>query len=329
MTTDPWLEERFNLYANHLSMFPKVEIRDTEGNLYNVRDTYVCPLCLRPYLRQCLYLPIDHKCRLTPEHVPPEGVGGTKMTITCRSCNTLFGGRIDGELVKSMKPLPEKQIVRVSIDNHEVGARFRLTEERKVELEVEPGLSRPDERSNFWESMHKRAKLKQSAEMHIKFRLPYKDTRRRAALFKSAYLLLFHYFGYCYALSMYNPALVAITRFVIDPDSKPDFGYNAVRSVEQQSLPMEANSVFLIREPKKYAGYAVLLRLLGRGTEHHVLVYMPAPGQELPDVFHDDSDQLLEELQFTGDILDMKFLASGGILKDPQMIYYARRLPRQ
>jgi len=47
---------------------------------------YVCPLCLHAFDEQAL----AHRV-LTREHVPPESVGGHRLVLTCRRCNSAGG----------------------------------------------------------------------------------------------------------------------------------------------------------------------------------------------------------------------------------------------
>lgn len=322
---DKWLKERFDLYANHLSMFPKVKIEypDKNGVLQpqNVRDFFLCPLCLRPYHRSCLELPKNHPYRLTAEHVPPKELGGRKMTLTCRQCNTTFGGKIDAELIKSIK-LQKVWPGRAWVEGHEVGIRFH-DQGDEVKLEIEPKWSHPVQRERFWESLRAKAKQKQKVEIRVQVFQPYKDTRRRAALFKSAYLLLFHYFGYCYAIPYYNPALVEVMRFVIDPDRHPRFGYNAIQTLRELPEDLPPYGVFLIREPREHASYAVVFRLEWNGKVEQVMVHMPVPGEGLPQVFEEENPRPEEHLELKGCRFDLDFLDSGGVLKDPEMILYA------
>lgn len=322
---DKWLEERFNLYATHLSMFPQVEIKvpDENGVLrpQNVRDFFLCPLCLRPFHRSCLELPENDPHRLTAEHIPPKGVGGRKMTIVCRRCNTWFGGRIDSELVKSVKKLQGPLPARAWVEGHEVGLRFSA-QDGNVQLEVEPKWSHPEQHHRFWKALRKKA------EINVRILLPYKDVRRRAALFKSAYLLLFHYFGYCYAIPYYNPALVEVMRFVIDPDRNPEFGYNAIRPLRDLPKDLPPYGVFLIREPKEYASYAVVFRLEWDGKAEQVIVHMPVPGERLPQIFKEENLRPEEHVELKGFHFDLDFLASGGVLKDRNMILYAGQVAR-
>jgi hypothetical protein len=305
-------------------MFPGVEIKypDENGILQpqNVRDFFICPLCLRVYHREYLELPNDHPLCLTAEHVPPEEIGGKKMTITCRPCNTKFGGRVDSQLVKQTKRYRTDPLVKVQIEGSEVHARLRVSDKGEMKLEIKSELSDPAMRSRFWETIKRDAEAGNPTTWSITFSLAHNEARRRAALFKSAYLLLFHYFGYCYALPRYNSALVEIMRFILDPDKSPTFGYNAVRNLAEPPNYLTSNGVFLIKEPRAYASFAVLFHLKWDAHEQYIIVYMPIPGKELPAIFSDTSDRLADDLTFEGRAFDMDWLANGGVRMDPKLM---------
>lgn len=57
-------------------------------------EYYACPCCLTVY---------DHASvdigNLTIEHVPPEGVGGRGLPLTCKECNNSAGREFDSHAV--------------------------------------------------------------------------------------------------------------------------------------------------------------------------------------------------------------------------------------
>jgi HNH endonuclease len=58
------------------------------------RNRYMCPTCLREFGE-------DDAARgaLTEEHVPPEALGGAVLALTCSSCNSTSGHRLDHHMV--------------------------------------------------------------------------------------------------------------------------------------------------------------------------------------------------------------------------------------
>src|SRR5690348_9023542 len=54
---------------------------------------YVCPICLRAFAEEALTDGL-----LTREHAPPRSVGGQRLALTCKSCNSTAGYAADSDL---------------------------------------------------------------------------------------------------------------------------------------------------------------------------------------------------------------------------------------
>jgi hypothetical protein len=59
-----------------------------------IGDTYVCPLCRLPFERSQI------AADLSFEHSPPERLGGNRIALTCRKCNSLAGTKLDAAAVR-------------------------------------------------------------------------------------------------------------------------------------------------------------------------------------------------------------------------------------
>jgi hypothetical protein len=56
---------------------------------------YVCPQCLTAYSEGALAARL-----LTREHVPPHGIGGRRLLLTCARCNHRAGETMDADMLK-------------------------------------------------------------------------------------------------------------------------------------------------------------------------------------------------------------------------------------
>ena len=61
----------------------------THNNINNLRKLnvdiqgdYLCPLCMKPFTKQ------EVRKILTEEDVPQASLGGSRITLTCRQCNS-------------------------------------------------------------------------------------------------------------------------------------------------------------------------------------------------------------------------------------------------
>lgn len=70
----------------------------------DIRDEVRCPLCLGHFSRDA----IDDG-RISLEHPIPSALGGTHLTLTCRTCNNEHGYAFDKNLVSAMKALDALQ----------------------------------------------------------------------------------------------------------------------------------------------------------------------------------------------------------------------------
>ncbi len=64
-----------------------------EGIRDDLGEVYVCPLCLGIHTNESL-----KNGQLTFEHAPPENVGGDRVVLTCKDCNSTAGHRLDSHI---------------------------------------------------------------------------------------------------------------------------------------------------------------------------------------------------------------------------------------
>ena len=62
----------------------------------NCNGDYLCPICLNEYSEQ------DVKNVLTEEDVPQKSLGGNRIALTCRKCNSRCGSDIDIHLLNAI-----------------------------------------------------------------------------------------------------------------------------------------------------------------------------------------------------------------------------------
>ncbi len=60
----------------------------------------LCPLCLQVYSEDAIDL---EEPELTEEHIIPESLGGKLVTLSCKSCNSTYGSKLDSHLVQMVR----------------------------------------------------------------------------------------------------------------------------------------------------------------------------------------------------------------------------------
>lgn len=63
----------------------------------NIEGDYLCPLCLKAYKEQ------DVRNVLTEEDVPQHSLGGKRIVLTCKNCNSTCGFRNRYSFIKCNK----------------------------------------------------------------------------------------------------------------------------------------------------------------------------------------------------------------------------------
>lgn len=240
------VERLFELYSSNLSTHDP-----------SFKDTFVCPLCFRSFTRDAIQ---SHG--ITVEHIIPESIGGKLKTLTCQKCNSLDGAVVDAHLVqrirtedklagKSNKPLRAKVVV----DKGEFNADIYLSNDEQPNIQIVglPELSNP--------RLHKLAEeefiVSKGAELTIKGRLGYKEIPSRVAIIRSAYLMMFRYFGYGYII--YDVA-EPLRAQIANPNEETEILKGIVRL---NRLPPEVKQagIGILNQPENLRCFFVLLDL--------------------------------------------------------------------
>lgn len=168
-------------------------------------DIYICPLCMREFTRQA----VDKRV-LTWEHVPPESVGGKKIILTCKPCNSRGGSALDSAVHQRdqhdqffeavvLGTREFEDLLKLEMFGENLNVRLLIQEgERKIE--IAPGLNDPAVVQRLLEA---RGRLEQEgAWKDTEFKLTtiqgFKQRRAQLGDLRIAYLAAFAMFGYRY-----------------------------------------------------------------------------------------------------------------------------------
>lgn len=163
-------------------------------------DSYMCPLCMQSFSLE------EVRTKLTEEDVPQASLGGKRIALTCRNCNSTCGHTIDVNLLNAIisneqrKYLPlTNRKVRVLHDNQRLNAQLRIDANRNMFLEIDTKCNNP----KLWEKYRENV-LKENALVNLQDVQLKRDERFiSAALLKNAYLLLFAKTGYTFLSDSY------------------------------------------------------------------------------------------------------------------------------
>jgi hypothetical protein len=183
----------FDRFSTHLSKLKR------DGKLVDINlksdDTYICPICLNQFSKS--NLKIDSDNMLTLEDSPPDSLGGKKVALTCKACNSMCGHNLDFHLQEGILELDSKEFLpnstqkaNITIDGVTVTGELKVTED-SIEVFVSEKNNNPvltkEHIKKAIPDNEASVKPKPSRVVPLKFEV---------ALLKSAYILAFAKFGY-------------------------------------------------------------------------------------------------------------------------------------
>jgi len=199
------VERRMNVlnrFSDHLSMLIE------KGNLgdFKLKDgkSYICPICLNQFSEKDIKA--DSKNMLTLEDSPPDSLGGKKIALTCKECNSTCGHNIDFHIQERMLELDSQEFlqnsiqrVKTTIEGVILNSEIRV-KENKIEVVFSEKNNNPEKTKEYLKKVLPNQSViveqKPSRVNSEKFQI---------ALLKSAYVLVFAKFGYNFILdSCYN-----------------------------------------------------------------------------------------------------------------------------
>lgn len=90
----------FDKFSNQLLLLKEHGIIDIK---FKYEKPYLCPICLDEFTE--MHLENSRENFLTLEDAPPDSLGGTKIALTCKQCNSYCGTKIDNHLFEVIKAI--------------------------------------------------------------------------------------------------------------------------------------------------------------------------------------------------------------------------------
>ena len=170
---------------------------------------FLCPECFSPFNEYEI-------SKLTEEDVPQASLGGSRITLTCRKCNSNCGALIDVHLQVALKAREQQEFlpntdrkVSVMVDGQRLNAKLEVGENKDLKLVVDTKRNNPKVWDDFREN-----KLVPNAIVDLQDApLKHQQERVEAAIIKNAYLLfaqtgftlLSHSYYDCFRNVILNP----------------------------------------------------------------------------------------------------------------------------
>ena len=219
----------------------------------DIQGDYLCPLCMKPFTEQ------EVRTILTEEDVPQASLGGSRIILTCRQCNSTCGSEIDVHLYNAIKAREQRLFLpktnrKVTVEKENLRLNAKLINEERNNPRV-------------WENFHNNILLPD--EIIDIADHPLKRDKRRigAALIKNAYLLLFAKAGYSFLTDSYYDDL----RLQI---ANPEVFYLPERLWTAQNISLD-DGIYLTQD-NRYRGFFVIYTLKLQQI-YRVCVLIPTP----------------------------------------------------
>jgi hypothetical protein len=257
----------FDIYAANLT-----------GIVPEMRDTFRCPICLKDFDRSALG--VDQI--LTLGHIIPDALGGSLCTLECGICNSTIGSAYDSH-ASNMKKFKDwlnmkegtKKFVRISEGGYPVSAIASWGSEQELVIKAADWRN-----PHYKEQIEKMFTQQCKPSFTINVNSKSIPERRVISSIHSAFLMMFHCFGYEYILSHEADTI----RTVIN-DRKSPWDIRKMLSDINGIPPFSIPAAGVIREPQDIRSFIVLLPH-PENAEQTSIVFLPGLGSEGVESFN-------------------------------------------
>lgn len=200
----------FNKFSNQLHLLKDAGLIDFE---LRYEKTYICPICLEQFQENDL-ISDESRNYLTEEDAPPEKLGGSRIALTCKKCNSTAGHQIDSHLIHKLRNLDDKvyldsskQERRIKFEDSSIRGTLTPKGNGLIEVFHSPKNNNPEMLERFIYAL-KNKSISQLLNLTPRYH-NVNDEYVERALLKTAYIITFSKFGYIFLLDNYYDSIRA------------------------------------------------------------------------------------------------------------------------
>ena len=281
--------------ALYKSLHTNIDLLKSNG--IPIGGEYICPLCMKHFSEA------DVRQSMTEEDVPQHSLGGKRITITCRTCNSTCGSDIDIHLYNAIK-IKEQQMflphtdrnVHIEKDGERLNATLKIDDNQNTTLHIDTKRNSP----RTWSLFQNNILLPDAMISVADHPLKHSERRISSAMIKNAYLLLFARTGYTFLADQYYDIL---REQIFDPER-----YLLPERLWTAQEIMVKDGIYITQD-NRYRGFFVVYTLSLKLT-YKICVLIPTP--QMPYLF------AAKELQkiTAGDSIKVKELPPLDYLED-------------
>lgn len=248
-----------------------LERQGRDGLLPAGEDFYACPCCLEALPREAAIAGW-----LSEEHVPPKGLGGKRLVLTCRACNNTSGHAFDTHAVtrswadhfahgKPGRTLP----ATFCANGIPLRGTAQRTDDGSIHVSANPRQNDPKTQATLLKVLHEYVDQKDShPRVSFTVHTYFDEAHARYSWIRSAYLAAFAGLGWSYIL---RPVMQPIR----DQLASPDDASLPTHMLRTLGADPSARRILLVDDPDELRCVAVVM------GEHTVFL----PGLDRPQSY--------------------------------------------
>lgn len=234
----------FGKFSKQLHLLKDEGILDLE---LKYDQTYICPLCLEQFSVEDI-ISDDTKNFLTEEDAPPDKLGGSRIALTCKRCNSTAGHEIDTHLINRIRMLDNSKYYQgskhegfVDFDGQRIQTEISSDGNGTLQLLHKLKNNNP----TILEKFIKKVKDSVGDLLDLKQKELKNDSEKvNKALLKTSYILTFSRFGYIFLLDKFYDNI----RKEIADQNIPFSGHNFL---EKQFTPSQIGTYYILNKDAK------------------------------------------------------------------------------
>jgi hypothetical protein len=209
---------------------------------------YVCPLCLHAFGEDAL-----EGRFLTREDVPPRSVGGRKIVLTCRRCNSGSGHDLDNHVrleadLHAFATMTLEEEIHATLRAGSARMPIHLSAGGSFKMFGVPKAAAPGQREELEDYLRQvGAPGGPEVELHITFR-PFSSARARVGWLRAAYLAFFAALGYRFIM---RPELDVVRERIKKPEEAEPEPFRVVSREKRRP------ALIIVKSPEDFQGYVM------------------------------------------------------------------------
>lgn len=243
-------------------------------------ETYICPLCLDQFQKTDLISNTSENF-LTEEDAPPEKLGGSRIALTCKDCNSRAGYQIDNHLINRIREIDDsnfykgsKQYGNLEYNGKKVTAEITSNGEGTLTILHRTKKNNPNILDKFIYGL-KNKTVGQILNLEPK-NYNVDSDRVNLALLKTNYIINFAQFGYIFLLDKHYDSIRQQIKNMNE-------GYDGQIFLKDQ-FPKDKEGMYYVLNPGAKSTFSIFL-LKTEYSETLIGAILPLPNKT-PEEIH-------------------------------------------